>query len=578
MTIDLSTPPGRAKKFDAGIILGDGWSEDASDETPWWRNGGKSFGHRSPLARKIVTFNLVALGLLVGGILYLNQFEDGLITLREQSLEAQGKMIAKAVSRIAENAADTTIPAEAIDAVIEMTTLSSARGQLFDAKGVLLTDTSFLRPEQEDATSPPEALVLPQQPTAMTEILNEIWVRSERLFSDNTEGSTRALSSEFSNVPAMETIASGAVTKVRNNNSDGQLVVSVTVPVVVGKAVLGALVLSTPGGEIDAIVRGEREQILRVFVLALLSSIALSVVLANTIAKPLRDLAEAAEKGGATTSSRRLNPERIKIPDMTARPDEIGYLSGAMRSMTAALFDRIEANESFAADVAHEIKNPLTSLRSAVETLGYAKSEDDRNKLMAVIQKDVRRLDRLVTDISNASRLDRELVRDEMEEFDLFYLLRNLAEFNSHAAEDRGGKLVHTLPEGETFMMKGLEGRLAQVFVNFISNAISFLPPDGGVVTIRAAAIAGGKKVRISVEDNGPGIPDENLKDVFSRFYSERPGQEFGNHSGLGLSISEQIIEAHGGEIWAENIRAQGAGAGAGFPRLGARFVVELPL
>ena len=575
MTIDLSTPPGRAKKFDAGIILGDGWSEDASDETPWWRNGGKSFGHRSPLARKIVTFNLVALGLLVGGILYLNQFEDGLITLREQSLEAQGKMIAKAVSRLAENTAVTTIPTEAIDAVIEMTTLSSARGQLFDSKGVLLTDTSFLRPDQEEAKAPPEALVLPQQTTAMTEILNEIWVRSERLFRDNTDGSSRVLSSEFSNVPAMETIASGAVTKVRSNNSDGQLVVSVAVPVIASENTLGALVLSTPGGEIDAIVRGEREQILRVFVLALLSSIALSVVLANTIAKPLRDLAEAAEKGGATTSSRRLNPERIKIPDMTARPDEIGYLSGAMRSMTAALFDRIEANESFAADVAHEIKNPLTSLRSAVETLGYAKSEDDRNKLMAVIQKDVRRLDRLVTDISNASRLDRELVRDEMAEFDLHYLLKNLVEFNGHAAEDREGKLVHTLPD-KPFLMKGLEGRLAQVFVNLISNAISFMPKDG-VVTVNALPIEG-KKIRITVEDNGPGIPDENLKDVFSRFYSERPGQEFGNHSGLGLAISKQIIEAHGGEIWAENIRAQGAGAGAGFPRLGARFVVELPL
>ena len=243
--------------------------------------------------------------------------------------------------------------------------------------------------------------------------------------------------------------------------------------------------------------------------------------------------------------------------------------------MTAALFDRIEANESFAADVAHEIKNPLTSLRSAVETLGYAKSEDDRNKLMAVIQKDVRRLDRLVTDISNASRLDRELVRDEMAEFDLHYLLKNLVEFNGHAAEDREGKLVHTLPD-KPFLMKGLEGRLAQVFVNLISNAISFMPKDG-VVTVNAVPIEG-KKIRITVEDNGPGIPDENLKDVFSRFYSERPGQEFGNHSGLGLAISKQIIEAHGGEIWAENIRAQGAGAGAGFPRLGARFVVELPL
>lgn len=574
MMIDLSPPQGRGKKIEPEITLGDGWDEEGAASAPWWKNGGKSFGHRSPLARKIVTFNLVALGLLVGGILYLNQFEDGLIKLREQSLESQGKMVAAAIERLAGESGSDGLPSDAGDAVVEMITLTSARGQLFDTSGTLLTDTSFLRPEQEEATPPPESLVVAQRPSAMTEILNEIWVRSERLFRDDSDAMTRVLASEFSNVPAMQAVQTGEVVRVRKSDTEGKMVVSVAVPVTVAERTVGALVLSTPSGEIDAIVRGEREQILQVFVLALLMSIALSVALANTIAKPIRDLAEAAEKGGATTSSRRLNPERIKIPDMTARPDEIGYLSGAMRSMTTALFDRIEANESFAADVAHEIKNPLTSLRSAVETLGYAKNDADRKKLMSVIQKDVRRLDRLVTDISNASRLDRELVRDEMEEFDLNFLLKNLVEFNSHAAEDRGAQLVHRLPD-EPQMMTGLEGRLAQVFVNLISNAISFVP-KGGTVAVNTTLLDN-KRILITVEDNGPGIPDENLKDVFSRFYSERPGQEFGNHSGLGLAISKQIVEAHGGEIWAENIRAPGGG-GAGFPRLGARFCVELPL
>jgi two-component system sensor histidine kinase ChvG len=222
-----------------------------------------------------------------------------------------------------------------------------------------------------------------------------------------------------------------------------------------------------------------------------------------------------------------------------------------MRNMTEALYNRIEANASFAADVAHEIKNPLTSLRSAVETMRYAKSDDARERLLSVVEDDVRRMDRLVTDISNASRLDAELAKDEMEVIDLNKLLTNLVDYQKSLAEDREVDVLADLPKEEMFI-RGNEGRLAQVFVNLITNAVSFVPPGGYVKVILRRE--GENKVRVNVMDTGPGIPKDNLKDIFKRFYSSRPEQEFGNNSGLGLAISKQIVEAHGGEIWAENI------------------------
>jgi len=264
------------------------------------------------------------------------------------------------------------------------------------------------------------------------------------------------------------------------------------------------------------------------------------MALANTIAHPLQQLAEAAEKGSAT-DSRTVNPERIEIPDLTGRPDEIGYLAGAMGSMTTALYDRIDANESFAADVAHEIKNPLTSLKSAVDTMKYAKDDAGRAKLLDVIKQDVTRLDRLVTDISNASRLDRELVRDERIAFNLSQLIMNLVEFNQEQAEKQGGRLVAYLPDAP-LKVRGLEGRLAQVLVNLISNAISFIE-EGGEVRVTAEEIEG-DMVRVTVEDTGPGIPN--------------------------------IVDAHGGEIHAENIRPDGVGLDVAPD--GARFVLDLPV
>jgi two-component system sensor histidine kinase ChvG len=267
-----------------------------------------------------------------------------------------------------------------------------------------------------------------------------------------------------------------------------------------------------------------------------------------------------------------MSPSRVRIPDLTARPDEIGRLSGAMRGMVAALYDRIDANEQFAADVAHEIKNPLASLRSAVASLHMVKRDDQRAKLLDVIDHDVRRLDRLVSDISNASRLDSELVKEEEEAFDLMKMIGNLSEYLGKQASQKGVEFITDLPD-HPIRITGLEARLAQVFVNLITNAISFCE-DGDAVRVWARQRQ--NRVLVVVEDTGPGIPDEALTKVFRRFYSERPEGQFGDHSGLGLAISKQIVEAHGGVIWAENIRPTNVDITS--EPLGARFVVGLPV
>jgi two-component system sensor histidine kinase ChvG len=265
-------------------------------------------------------------------------------------------------------------------------------------------------------------------------------------------------------------------------------------------------------------------------------------------------------------------PGRIRIPDLTARPDEIGRLSGALRGMVSALYDRIDSNEQFAADVAHEIKNPLASLRSAVGSLRMVKKEDHRVKLLDVIEHDVRRLDRLVSDISNASRLDSELVKEEEQEFNLMEMLGNLSEFLGEDARQKGVEFISDLPSGP-ITIQGLEPRLAQVFVNLITNAISFCE-DGDA--IRVWARRRDNRILVVVEDTGPGIPEEALQKIFKRFYTSRPQSDFGNNSGLGLAISKQIVEAHGGVIWAENIRPTEADVTS--EPLGARFVVGLPI
>jgi len=337
--------------------------------------------------------------------------------------------------------------------------------------------------------------------------------------------------------------------------------------------VRGALLLSTQGGDIDKIIASERWAILRVFLVSAGVMLVLSLFLAGTIAEPMRKLAEAAER------VRRGVRSRQEIPDFTDRADEIGHLSGALRDMTRTLYNRIEAIESFAADVSHELKNPLTSLRSAVETLPRVKKDEQRARLLDIIQHDVKRLDRLITDISDASRLDAELARSDLQLFDLSALTQAIVAGANQV--DRGDGVTVRLtalpgdaPRERAFQIQGNDLRLGQVLTNLIDNARSFTPENGEVrVILRRAKTPADRQTMIELV----------VERIFERFYTDRPTQNFGQNSGLGLSISRQIVEAHGGTIEAQNRCADGRahdGAGpddSGFePIAGARFIVRL--
>jgi len=559
----------------ADVVLGEDWVSPDSAVEQEIRAGRerRSFLslNRSPLARKVIIFNLMAMVVLVAGLLYLNPFRDSLAIQRQNGLATEAQLAADVFEAQLPLSGPVNLAAsDGIDATATLRGMELPEGVelfVYDPSGEPVVSTLDLpRPGPE----PVVGIAEDRRPTIITDILNLVWEGFAAIFSIH-----EPLEGAYSVVELADEVApsalTGETTITTANDAEGETIFAVATPIRRGEEIIGVIALGTTAGEIDNLVRVEREQILEMFVVAVIVSIGLSLLLASTIANPLADLAAAAELG-RDRNARKLNPGRVRIPDLTARPDEIGRLSGAMRGMVAALYDRIESNEQFAADVAHEIKNPLASLRSAVGTLRLAKRDDQRAKLLDVIEHDVRRLDRLVSDISNASRLDSELVKEEEEPFDLIKTLRNLTEYFGGEARAKGMDFISDLPT-DAITITGLEPRLAQVFVNLLSNAISFCDKGDAV---RVWARKRENRVLVVVEDTGPGIPDQALQKVFKRFYSERPVGQFGNHSGLGLAISKQIVEAHGGVIWAENIRP--AGADITSPPLGARFVVGLPL
>ena len=559
----------------ADVVLGDDWvaphtTTDSEMRARRERRGLISI-NRSPLARKIVTFNLLALIILVAGVLYLNPFRDSLVFQRERGLVVEAGLISDVFeAQIRRDGAPALNSISSIDpaATLRAMDLSNKIDVfIFDGSEKMVASTLGMeRGEQR----PVEGLKEDNRNTMITGFLNSVWNGISSLLAPT--GPEQAKSSAESQARELVAATLAGPTQVDTGHGpDGTIVFAVATPILQNGEPIGVVALTSAAGEIDDLVRSEREQVLQMFVIAILVSIGLSLVLASTIANPLADLAAAAEVG-RDRNSRKVSPGRIRIPDLSGRPDEIGRLSGALRGMVAALYDRIDANEQFAADVAHEIKNPLASLRSAVGTLRVAKRDDQRDRLLDVIDHDVRRLDRLVSDISNASRLDSELVKEEEEPFDLVNMLRNLTDHLGKEAATKGVEFIADLPS-VPIQVQGLEARLAQVFVNLITNAVSFCE-DGDA--IRVWARRRDNRVLVVVEDTGPGIPEQALTKIFNRFYSERPAGQFGNNSGLGLAISKQIVEAHGGVIWAENIRPTDADITS--DPLGARFVVGLPM
>ncbi|MFD1195810.1 ATP-binding protein [Seohaeicola saemankumensis] len=516
----------------------------------------------SPLTRKIITFNLVALNILVAGILLMNSSREPLAVQRINSLLGEAELIASVFEVQAATGLAGDVGANAASTINALDLRSGLEVFVFDPAGTLLSQGTGAGILQSGGK-------VREEPTIIVDFLSWLWsgVAGLTPFGEDKPGLTHE---QLARAQVELALANGTTFSTAQDVS-GTTTFTVASPVIKDGKPFGAVALVNAGGEIDTLVRVERERVLQMFLIATLVSIGLSIVLASTIANPISDLAAAAEIGRDRDRRKAANG-RIRIPDMTARPDEIGRLSGALRGMVSALYDRIDGNEQFAADVAHEIKNPLASLRSAVGTLRVAKRDDQREKLLDVIEHDVRRLDRLVSDISNASRLDSELVKEEQEPFDLLKMLGNLGDYLGQEARSQGIDFITDLPD-EPIVVHGLEARLAQVFVNLITNAISFCE-DGDAIRVWARQRE--NRVLVVVEDTGPGIPEEALTKVFKRFYSERPAGQFGNNSGLGLAISKQIVEAHDGVIWAENIRPTDADPTS--EPLGARFVVGLPV
>ncbi|HEY5380352.1 MAG TPA: sensor histidine kinase [Pseudolabrys sp.] len=549
----------------------------------------------SSLTRRIVFLNLAGLVALLTGVLYLSQFRAGLIDARVQSLLVQSEIIAGAI------AASATVESDAVtidpDRLLELQAGESygppddslsgiefpinpervapvlrrlvsptkTRARIYDRDGVLILDSRNLYGRGDVLR-----FDLPAPDAEKPGLMERAFIAMRRWLGRGDLPLYKELGPENGKGYAEVARAlNGLHASMVRVNDRGEVIVSVAVPVQRFRAVRGVLMLSTQGADIDDMVEAERLAIVKVFLIAAGVMIVLSMLLAGTIAGPVRKLADGAER------VRRRIRTRVEIPDFTRRKDEIGHLSGTLRDMTNALYTRIEAIESFAADVAHELRNPLTSLRSAVETLPMAKTDANRKRLLDVIEHDVKRLDRLISDISDASRLDAELQRQEAAPVDLAKLLDALV---TAANEIRTDDVTVTLAfEGgkpSEFKVPGHDSRIGQVVSNLIDNARSF-SPAGGKVRITCRKLK--NEVEIMVDDDGPGIRPDALDKIFERFYTDRPHQGFGQNSGLGLSISQQIIEAHGGRIWVEN-RTAPASAGESEPRvLGARFIVRLP-
>ena len=516
----------------------------------------------SPLTVRILALNIPALGILLGGALFLDSYRNGLVAAKIEGLRTQGEIIATALGEAAVVGEVPGLDREvARQMVVRLAAPTATRARLFAASGELVADSRELGPaarEVEAAELPGAGRGVPHAVRDAIDWLLRAAIRQPRLPPYREAAVQRA--GDYGE--ALQALAGEPGSALRAM-SDGEMVVSVSVPVQRFKQVLGALLLSADGGDIEVQLTAVRVAILQVFGLALSVTILLSAYLAGTVARPIRRLARAAERAHDRTGRRHV------IPDFAGRRDEIGELSAALRDMTEALYERLDAIEAFAADVAHEIKNPLTSIRSAVETLSHAADPEQRRRLVAIVADDVRRLDRLISDISDASRLGAELARAERTPVDLAALIETLAEIY-RATGDEGAKIAVRRLDGGPFRATGVEDRLGQVMRNLLANALSFSPSNAGIVI---AVGRRGDRIEVAVEDEGPGIPEDKLEAVFDRFYSLRPGGEpFGTHSGLGLSISRQIVEAHGGTLCAENLRDAGGSV------RGARFVVSLPI
>lgn len=529
---------------------------------------------------RIIGVNAIALLILVFGILYLGQYQNNLINARLETFESELELVSVALSEGAltkdKNAPGRIDMRAAKDMATRLSQTTHQRLQLFDHNGNLILDSRTL-PDADDRFWNEKRRR--KENFQSVEVLKGMAKFILDLLPDKRTLPTypQTESENFLTYPDVPDALDGQVSLSVWETQDDRIFLSAAAPLFTGNTITGAVLLTRAGTEIEEDIGRVWVDVLKIFGISLVLTIMLSIYLSGVIARPLKRLAK------ATESVRKGQAKADDIPDLSHRHDEIGELSVALRHMTQALWDRMDSIEQFAADVSHELKNPLTSLRSAVETAAKVKKDTDRKKLMDIIKHDVERLDRLITDIANASRIDSEMSREAFEKINLGDLLSNVLETYAvdplHRANEKTSGQNRQVKTAQATMnlnimdeknieVWGLKGRLAQVFQNLLSNALSFTP-KGGTITVLVVPL--NKKVSIVVEDEGPGIPKSKLESIFERFYSERPeSEDYGQHSGLGLSICRQIIEAHGGQVFAENVKGQNGKI------TGARFTVIL--
>jgi two-component system sensor histidine kinase ChvG len=526
--------------------------------------GGRRF---SRLTLSIIALNIFPVATLLGGLLYVGSYERSLIQQELVSLGTQARIFTRAMGETAIPVPSGPAKEQQIDVRVanwvikQLVTPTRVRVRIFKDDGAMIADTRKIqgRNIREEKLPAPQ-----EEPGWLTSTVVSVYDWFFLLLSSTRDETPLYIekkvfkASDFSEV--MAALKGDSKSFIRRSLR-GHLILSYAVPVQRYKKVYGALLVSISSQSVDANVRETRLDIMQIFAVILFTTLLLSFYLSRSIARPINRLAAAAE------AMRRRQKRSVSIPDFTHRRDEIGDLSGALRDLTSELWARLDAIEGFAADVSHEIKNPLSSVRSAVETAAKVSDPERQKKLLAVIQHDVERLDRLITDISRSSRLDAEMSRVVTEPVDIAKLLTTLVDVHEATTDGDGPRLLLNLADEHLFAL-AVEDRIMQVFQNLIQNAVTFSPPDG---EIRISAWQDGNDQVVTIEDQGPGIPEGKLEAIFDRFYTERPaGEAFGNHSGLGLSISRQIVDALGGDIFAENLSDEAGTV------VGARFVIRL--
>lgn len=554
----------------------------------------------------IAILNLLGLIFLVLGVFYVRSTEAWLIDAKQDSLEIQGEMIAAAIASNAQVSTGNIVvdsselllnvegdlpktedifgdlefairPERVAPVLKKLVQPTNTRARIYTDDGELILDSEYL----ESQVSVTSTKLLPpgsRDSSRDSSVVDGVWDRILNWFNPKELPVYKDIGgANGKEYPELVQALKGQSKALLLVNERGQHMVSVAVPIKRMTRIMGVLLISTRGSEIDTLLRKERQSILWVAVTAAIAMLALSGLLAATISLPLHRLSQGTERVRANLGSRE------SLPDYSHRADEIGMLSGTLREMTSALYQRIERSERFAADVAHELKNPLTSVRSAAETFALVKTDEHRAELAKTIQHDVKRLTRLIDDISNATRFEAEMALRSASRIDLAAILGAVTDMFNDTWRELGRSVTLNLAghgtAPENYVISGHETRLGQVFTNLVDNALSFTP-EGSAVEIRGRIED--LVVRIEIVDNGPGIPEESIENIFNRFYTDRPGgaDDFGNNSGLGLSIARDIVEAHKGRLWAEN-RDNGASAYTrkiGKSKTGARFIVELPL